>query len=116
MGTQELHIYTAKETIKAFQIGIDRLANVFSTIEQEAQTAADEHWEKSMSTPSSGDLDPGDFADQAIEHGAEVYESLYTARREYFSLSAVGLYHLWERPVRELFEVDPYSWTLVSDS
>ena len=67
------------------------------------------------STESLKDLDdnfdPGDYAEAAQAHGIEVYEYLHFTRRQLLGLATAGLYHLWERLLKQFFCKELRGWT-----
>jgi len=103
MSITNLKIGAARDTIQAYVLGIERLATAFSTIEQEADEIEAEYENKMMDSPSEDEEDSGDYVREATDAWLRAYLPLDLAKQEHFNLAAVGLYHLWERPVRELF-------------
>lgn len=94
----------AINTNKAYTDGFhDRLMPTFDSIDEEAERASQEYWDRAMSSPASDYdyRDGGDFADDAIGAGIEVYENLSFVREQLIQLSIAGLYHLWERTLKQ---------------
>ena len=60
-------------------------------------------WDDAMSSPVGDDsFDPGDdFAEAAQEYGLEVYENLRFTHQQVLGLAAAGIYHLWERLLKQ---------------
>ena len=61
------------------------------------------HFERLTSQPAHEDFD-GDlssFAEDAMEEGIERYQSLEFVKGQLQALSVAGLYHLWERVLKE---------------
>ena len=85
---------------KAFE---ERLLASFENIEAEADAAAAAFYERAMSQPSwEGEgPDGSEIADAAIGHGMEVYGDLEFVRQQLIGLATAGLYHLWERLLKE---------------
>lgn len=96
--------HAALTTHKAYTDGFhDRLMPTFDSIDKEADRASQEYWDKAMSEPAYDYeyRDAGDFADDAISAGIEVYENLTFVREQLIQLSIAGLYHLWERTLKQ---------------
>lgn len=72
-------------------------------MELEADAASDEAFERMISQPApeNFDGDLSDFAEAAIEEGVERYQSLEFVKGQLQALSVAGLYHLWERTLKE---------------
>lgn len=66
-------------------------------IEAESERITDDKWEQLMSTPGTGDEDPGDFADKAQIAGISHYGLMYGIRQGLINLFAVALYHAFEQ-------------------
>ena len=81
-----------------------RVFENFSNIEQEAEAAANEAWQRFMSLPSDGESDPGDFADAALEAGMEFYDYGMEMKRQITLASLATLYHEWDKQVRSHLE------------
>jgi hypothetical protein len=89
-----------------------RLLPVFDHIEEEARAATEKAWEDAMSSTAFGEnFDPGDLAEAVQEHGLEVYENLHFTRQQLLGLAAAGLYHLWERLLKQFFCKELRGWT-----
>jgi hypothetical protein len=99
-GTRRVAITTNKAYTDGFH---DRLMPTFDRIDEEAKEASDEYWESAMSLPTNEYeyRDVGDFADDAIGVGIEVSENLSFVREQLIQLSVAGLYHLWERTLKQ---------------
>lgn len=94
----------ALEATKAYSEGFSlRVIPTFDNIELEAEKATQEHWDNSMqSTAYEGDYyDHGDFAEAAEDAGIQMYENLSFVRQQLIGLSIAGLYHLWERTLKQ---------------
>ena len=68
-------------------------------IEAEAERITEEAWERYMSMPSTGNEDPGDFADKAMEAGVSHCELMYGFRQGMLNLFAAALYHAFEQQI-----------------
>ncbi|MBE0619151.1 MAG: hypothetical protein IH605_01020 [Burkholderiales bacterium] len=103
----------AVETTGVYVDGFStRLLPIFDHIGEEASAAADKAWETVMSSPASEEnFDPSDYAEAAKEHGLEVYENLQFTRQQLLGLAAAGLYHLWERLLKQFFCKELRGWT-----
>jgi hypothetical protein len=106
----DIHLYfcrwsrkNALETTSVYVDGFSkRLIPIFDNIEEEASSAAEEAWQSAMSsTAYENSVDPSDFAEAARDYGVEVYENLYFVRQQIIGLATSGLYHLWERLLKQ---------------
>lgn len=80
----------------------DQLFPVLGDIETKAEKAAQDAWEQLCSQPGYEDgPDLGDLAEQAEECGIQAYEELNFVRGQLIGLAIAGLYHLWERLLKE---------------
>ena len=93
---REFHV----RTIEGFRAGaLEKVAAAFSSIAEEADTAAEAEYERLGSMPAepNSSIDMGDVAEWAIEHGIEYYETMSGIRQGVLNLLAVGLHHLFEQ-------------------
>lgn len=100
-------MHAALETTKAYSDGFSfRLIPIFDNIEVEAEKVIQEHWDNSMtSTAYEGDYyDHGDLAEAAQDAGNQMYQNLSFVRQQLIGLSIAGLYHLWERTLKQFIE------------
>ncbi len=97
----------AKSTTQSFVDSFaNRLLPIFDDIEAEAKAKMKEAWDTAMSKPSDGSDDPSDFIGPVDEYGQQVYESLRFTRQQLIGLSAAGLYHLWERLLKDFLRTE----------
>ena len=103
----------ALDATRAYVDGFStRLLPVFDHIDDEASAASEKAWQDAMSSPAYDDnFDPGDYAEAAQEHGIEVYANLHFIRRQLLGLATAGLYHLWERLLKQFFCKELRGWT-----
>jgi hypothetical protein len=81
----------------------DKLLPAFSDIESEANAFADWEYKRLSSLPSADDdFDMDEIAETARDRGIERYEDLAFAEGQLRALAIAGLYHLWERTLKEL--------------
>lgn len=80
-----------------------RLMPAFDNIDEEANVVAQEVWDAAMSLQYNGDeyYDLGMFADSAQEAGMEAFENLHFVKQQLLGLAVAGLYHLWERTLKQ---------------
>jgi hypothetical protein len=106
----------ALDLVRAYSSGFaDRVLPGFQDIEAEADAACEAYFESRMNQVASEDGpwgDEGAVAEDAEEHGLRVYTDLEFVRQQVTGLAIAGLYHLWERLVKEFLEtsfraVDP---------
>ncbi len=119
-GTAQASLYLchlsrkiAVETTGVYVDGFStRLLPIFDHIDDEASAAADKAWEAAMSSPASEESsDPSIYAEAAQEHGLEVYENLQFTRQQLLGLATAGLYHLWERLLKQFICKELRGWT-----
>jgi len=95
----------ALDLIGAYSDGFARrILRGFANIEPEATAAAEALFNERMNRvcgPDGPDEDAGSVADDAREHGFSVYSDLEFVRRLVTGLAIAGLYHLWERLLKE---------------
>ena len=103
----------ALDATRAYVDGFStRLLPVFDHIDDEASAASEKAWQDAMSSPAYDDnFDPGDFAEAAQEYGIEVYENLHFTRQQLLGLATAGLYHLWERLLKQFLYKELRGWT-----
>ncbi len=90
--------------VKAFA---HRLLPIFADIEGEADAAATEHYEATLLQSNSEGLgDPSTIAEWAQDHGITTYEDLYFVRSQLIGLAVAGLFHLWEKFSKDMFDVE----------
>jgi len=72
-------------------------------MESEAEAASEAYYEKKMDEPALDDSGPdeSDIAEAAEDHGISVYADLEFVNRQVTGLAIAGLYHLWERMLKE---------------
>ena len=88
----------------------EKLLPAFECIEAEARAFAEQEHERLARRPSWGDgTDMVEVAEEAIERGHERYQDLLFVQGQLQALSVAGLYHLWERTLKE-FLVRELRW------
>ena len=106
----------ALDLVRAYASGFaDRVLPSFQGIEAESDAASEAYFNSRMNQVASEDEpweDEGAVAEHAQEHGLSVYTDLEFVRQQVTGLAIAGLYHLWERLVKEFLEtsfraVDP---------
>ena len=95
--------HNALTLVNAYAGGFsDHLLSVLDSIEEEANRAGEEYFQRRMQEPGwDGGPDEGDIAEAATDHGLGVYEDLAFVRQQLVQLAVAGLYHLWERILKE---------------
>jgi hypothetical protein len=74
------------------------LPNFLATdIAHEADSVADEMWERFMTSPATGDEGPSEFAEAAQDAGITHYMMLTGIRQGLINMFASGLYHTFEQ-------------------
>ena len=103
----------ALETTGVYVNGFStRLFPIFDRIEEEAGAETEKAWGNAMSSPAHDEnFDPSDYAEAAQDYGLEVYENLRFTRQQILGLATAGLYHLWERLLKQLFCKELRGWT-----
>ncbi|HDL16321.1 MAG TPA: hypothetical protein ENH27_00580 [Rhizobiales bacterium] len=88
-----------------------RVFPLFGDIDSEAERFADGKYEELMSLPCwDGDTDPSAIAEVAQDAGIEKYVMLAFLKHEMYLGSLAGLYHVWERGLREFLERELKHW------
>ena len=73
-------------------------------IEREAEKEKEDFFEHEGSKPYSEDVDMGDVAEYAEEHGNEFGEMLYEMKFQIILAVLASLYHQWDKNLRERLE------------
>ncbi|MCC5927028.1 MAG: hypothetical protein JJU41_10770 [Bacteroidetes bacterium] len=81
----------------------DRILTGFENIEEEAEKLSTEKWNEYMSSPGTGNEDPGDYAEHAEEVGISHFILLKQIRQGVINLHAVFLFHLFEQHIMTFF-------------
>ena len=68
-------------------------------IEAESKRISYEKWEEFMSTPGTGEENPGDFVDSALDAGISHYGLMTGIRQGLLNLFAVALFHAFEQQI-----------------
>ena len=68
-------------------------------IEARSEEFSEEKWQEYMTMPGTGDEDPADFADRALDAGISHYSLMLGIRQGLLNLFAVALYHAFEQQV-----------------
>jgi hypothetical protein len=91
-----------------------RLFPTFDHVDDEANAAADTAWQSAMSSPDVDPdrADPSDFAEAAQAYGLEVYENLIFTQQQLHGLAVAGLYHLWERLLKQFLCKELRGWEI----
>ena len=66
-------------------------------IEEESEKITAEKWEEFMSQPGTGEEDPGDFVDPALNAGISHFGLMMGIRQGLLNLFAIALYHAFEQ-------------------
>jgi hypothetical protein len=109
------------DLVRAYSHGFTtHILSGFDDIEADADAAASAYFEEQMNQPTGYDGpydDPGAVADDAQEHGFSVYSDLEFVRTEVTALAVAGLYHLWERLLKNFLvrEFEPYDPPIATD-
>ena len=91
---REFHV----RTIEGFRAGaLEKVAAAFSSIAEESDAAAEAEFDRLGCMPADDEIDMGDVAEWATEHGVEYYETMSGVRQGVLNLLAVGLHHLFEQ-------------------
>jgi len=99
----------ALDMITAYSAGFSkRVLTAFSNIEAEAEAASEAYFNERINEPvgyDGPDLDWEDYSERVYEgaqgHAECVYSDLEFVRRQVTGLAVAGLYHLWERLLKE---------------
>jgi hypothetical protein len=95
----------ALDLVRAYSSGFaDRVLPGFQDIEAEADAASEAYFDSRVNQVASEDaywVDEEAVAEYAQEYGLSVYNDLEFVRQQVTGLAIAGLYHLWERLVKE---------------
>jgi hypothetical protein len=98
----------ALDLVRAYSSGFaDRVLPGFQDIEAEADAASEAYFNGRMNQMANEDgpwEDEEAVAEHAQEHGLSVYTDLEFVCQQVTGLAIAGLYHLWERLVKEFLE------------
>lgn len=86
-----------------------RLLSQFANIEEEAERAEAEHWERSGQSFDPDWHDPSDLAEAARDHGVEFYQLLSEMHGRTRLSVVAGMYHHWDKTFRR-FLVREFRW------
>ena len=103
----------AVETTSVYVDGFAaRLLPVFDHIDEEAATETEKAWQAASSSPACNEnVDPSVYAEAVQEYGLEVYKNLQFTRQQLLGLATAGLYHLWERLLKQFLCKELRGWT-----
>lgn len=76
-----------------------RLLPNFEAVDAEADSIADEAWNRFMSMPATGEEDAADFAESAMEEGLSHFMLMDGLRQGMLNLFAATLYHAFEQQI-----------------
>jgi hypothetical protein len=89
-----------------------RLLPLFDHIEEEASAETERARDSAMSSPAADEIfDSEKFAEAVREYGLKVYENLQFTRQQLLGLASAGLYHLWERLLKQFLLKELRGWT-----
>jgi hypothetical protein len=80
-----------------------RVLAAFDNIESEAHAAEEAYYENKMNEPAWDDSGPdaSEIAEAAFDYGLSIYSDLEFVTRQIVGLTIAGLYHLWERLLKD---------------
>jgi hypothetical protein len=87
-----------------------RVISQFRDIDVQAERHAEARWEALLRMPAREDVDMADLAEVAQDTGLEKYEMLSFLKREMLLGSLAGLYHIWDRSLRDFLEKEFRHW------
>lgn len=87
-----------------------RVFESFFNLEEDADAAANDAWQRFMSQTSHGEDDPGDYVDAATEAGIDFYEYGMKMKKQVTLACLATLYHEWEKDVRSHLEREIQRW------
>jgi hypothetical protein len=89
----------------------ERVFPIFADIDSEAETFTDDKYQELMSLPCwDENTDPSIIAEMAQDAGIAKYETLGFLKHEMLLGALAGLYHLWERSLRDFLEHEFRHW------
>lgn len=87
-----------------------RLLSQFKNISDEADKAASEWLDKNVHRFDPDRHDPGDFEERAHDAGIDFYESLRDLREQTYLSVTAGLFHQWEKQLRDWLAREVLHW------
>lgn len=98
------------DLVSAYSRGFtDRVLAAFAHIEEEADARGDTYYDKKTNEPAWDDSGPdeGEIADDAEDRSQRRYDVLAFVKHEVTGLAIAGIFHLWERLVKEFLDGQP---------
>jgi hypothetical protein len=83
-----------------------RVLAAFANIAAEADARSDDYFDNKMDEPAWDDTGPdeAEIAEAADDHGVTFYSDLQFVKHQVTGLAISGLYHLWERVLKQFLE------------
>lgn len=107
-------LYCVEQTEVYVRGALSRVYATFKNIDEEATAAANELYGNLRSQPGyEGGPELSDLAEVAHDRGVETYLALDFLRHELTNSATAGLYHLWERLLKE-FMCRELRWVVAS--
>jgi hypothetical protein len=90
----------------------NRLLPIFADIEKQATKTSAEFFDRATAVLSHNDAyyDPMDLAEQEQEHELEIFTDLQFVQQQLIGLASAGLYHLWERMLKQFLNKEFRKW------
>lgn len=89
----------SKQISDFYSLFSGRVLLSFSNIETEAETAAEQEWQRLMNQPADEYADMGTLAEQAEQIGISIFSTLEAMRQSMVNLAATALYHIFEQQI-----------------
>lgn len=91
----------------------DCILREFNDIEEQSEKASDEAWGAAMSQPGTGEEDPSDFVDEAIEAGVSTYQLLSGLRQGMINFFAAAIYQCFRQQLDAFHNTNPRRFSLL---
>ena len=85
----------------------------FNDIDEQSEKASDDAWEEAMGQPGTGEEDPSDFVDEAIEAGVSTYQLLSGLRQGMINFFAAAIYQCFEQQRNGFHSINPERFSLL---
>lgn len=85
----------------------------FNDIDEQSEKASDDAWQEAMGQPGTGEEDPSDFVDEAIEAGVSTYQLLSGIRQGMINFFAAAIYQCFEQQSKGFHSISPERFSLL---
>ena len=82
-------------------------------IEEQSEKASEDTWEQAMSQPGTGEEDPSNFVDEAIEAGVSTFQLLSGLRQGMINFFAAAIFQCFKQQLEEFHNTNPRRFSLL---